>query len=245
METEDTSWLGKHIPGTRLKRRDFLRLSSLALLAACNASPGDKTTPTLQKSQRFNDWVQGGVFSNTRLSEEIAESDLTPESGFRVNGKDRGHPNIDIANWRLEIAGLVEHPGVYTLEDIKKFPKTVMNTKHVCVEGWSMNPKWGGTQLALVLEAAGASKDAKYLYAECWDGYYVPYDMPSARHPQTLLCYEAYNKPLSPDHGAPLRIVMPVKLGYKSAKWLKRLTVTNKKPGGYWEDQGYDWFGGL
>ena len=69
--------------------------------------------------------------------------------------------------------------------------------------------------------------------------------MPSVLHPQTLLSYEAYGSPLTLEHGAPLRIVMPVKLGYKSAKWISKIVVTNEKPGGYWEDQGYDWFAGL
>ncbi len=228
-----------------IKRRDFLGLASLAVLASCNAEPGDKTLPALQSGQKFNDAVQGAVFSKSKLAKEYGPAETTPESGFRVNGKDDGPPKFDVPNWHLEIAGLVAHPGIYTLDVLKTFPKKVMTTKHVCVEGWSMNPKWGGTLLSLVLRAAGVDENAKYLSAECWDDYYVPYDMESVMHPQTLLCYEAYSKPLSLDHGGPVRIVMPTKLGYKSAKWLKKLTVTNEKPGGYWEDQGYDWFAGL
>ena len=229
-----------------LERRTFLKVAALGVLAAgCNAAPGDTTSKLLGASQRFNDWVQGAMFSRARLVPEFAESELTPLSGFRVNGKDDDAPKFDKAAWRLEVKGLVKTPGVFTIEQIRSMPKKVQNTKHICVEGWSINPKWGGTVLAGLLAAVGADPDAKYLYAECADGYYVPYDMPSALHPQTLLCYEAYNAPLSLDHGAPLRIVMPTKLGYKSAKWLTKLTVTNEKPGGYWEDQGYDWYAGI
>jgi DMSO/TMAO reductase YedYZ molybdopterin-dependent catalytic subunit len=108
-----------------------------------------------------------------------------------------------------------------------------------------MIPKWGGTPLRDFLRSVGVNEKAKYVLAECGDDYFTSYDMPSAIHVQTLLCYEAYNKPLTIPHGAPMRIVMPTKLGYKSAKWVSKITVTNQKPGGYWEDQGYDWFAGI
>ena len=144
---------------------------------------------------------------------------LTPEDGFRINGKDEEDPDIDLENWTLSVEGMVKSPGVYTLQQITAMPKRVMNTRHCCVEGWSMIPKWGGTPLRGFLEFVGADPQAKYLSVQCGDDYYTAYDMPSALHPQTLLCYEAYGKPLSLEHGAPVRIVMPTKLGYKSAKW--------------------------
>jgi DMSO/TMAO reductase YedYZ molybdopterin-dependent catalytic subunit len=143
------------------------------------------------------------------------------------------------------VSGLVDKPGEYTLAQIAALPRKVMNTKHCCVEGWSMNVKWAGTPLKDFLEYVGADMGAGFVYLECADGYYTTYDMPSAVHPQTLLCYEAYGKPLALGHGAPVRITIPTKLGYKSAKWIKTLVVSNGKTGGYWEDQGYDWFAGL
>ena len=108
-----------------------------------------------------------------------------------------------------------------------------------------MVPRWGGTPLREFLRRAGADASAQYVYLECADDYMTTLDMPSALHPQTLLCYEAYDKPLTLPHGAPVRIVIPTKLGYKNAKWLTKLVVTNDKTGGYWEDQGYDWFAGI
>ena len=108
-----------------------------------------------------------------------------------------------------------------------------------------MIPRWGGTPLRDFLKFVGADMNANYVSVKCGDDYYTGYDMPSALHPQTLLCYEAYNKPLTLEHGAPVRITMPTKLGYKSAKWISSLEVTNTKPGGYWEDQGYEWFAGI
>jgi DMSO/TMAO reductase YedYZ molybdopterin-dependent catalytic subunit len=229
----------------RLTRRDLLKFSPLVLLAACDIAPEGKTESFLHSVQSFNDWVQAKVFSPSKLAPEFSDSDLTPEGGFRVNGKDDDQPDIDLENWTLSIEGMVKKPGSYTLQQITAMPKRVMNTRHCCVEGWSMIPKWGGTPLRGVLESVGADPHAKYLSVQCGDDYYTAYDMPSALHPQTILCYEAYGKPLSLEHGAPVRIVMPTKLGYKSAKWINKLIVTNDKPGGYWEDQGYDWFAGI
>ncbi len=229
----------------RLTRRDLLKFSPLVLLAACDVAPEGKTESFLRSVQSFNDWVQSKVFSPSKLAPEFSDADMTPEEGFRVNGKDEEDPDIDLENWSLSIEGMVKRPGIYTLQQITSMPKRVMNTRHCCVEGWSMIPKWGGTPLKGFLEFVGADPEAKYLSVQCGDDYYTAYDMPSAVHSQTLLCYEAYGKPLSLEHGAPLRIVMPTKLGYKSAKWISKLVVTNEKPGGYWEDQGYDWFAGI
>jgi DMSO/TMAO reductase YedYZ molybdopterin-dependent catalytic subunit len=227
------------------RRRNLLKLTPFVLLAGCDATPEGKTESFLRAFQKINDWVQARMFDPGKLAREYADSELTPEEGFRVNGKDITYPEVDPALWRLRVEGLVSSPGSYTLESIMALPKYVMNTRHYCVEGWSMVPRWGGTPLGDFLRLVGADTTAKYVGVESADDYATSYDMPSALHRQTLLCYEAYNKPLSLSHGAPLRIVLPTKLGYKSAKWVRKIVVTNEKPGGYWEDQGYDWFAGV
>jgi DMSO/TMAO reductase YedYZ molybdopterin-dependent catalytic subunit len=224
-------------------RRKLLRLTPLAFLAGCDMTPGTVAEPFLLSFQRFNDWVQSKVFDPEKLAPEFADSELTPEEGFRVNGLDP--PDVDIENWTLTVSGLVKKPGEFTIDQISSLPKQVKNLRHCCVEGWSMIPKWGGTVMKDFLLSVGADMNAKYVSVRCGDDYYTSYDMPSILHPQTLLAYEAYNKPLTVEHGAPLRIVMPTKLGYKSAKWINELVVTNEKTGGYWEDLGYDWFAGL
>jgi DMSO/TMAO reductase YedYZ molybdopterin-dependent catalytic subunit len=228
-----------------VRRRDVLKLTPLLMLAGCDVSPSGRTESALRAVQRFNDWVQAKIFDPDRMAPEYSLAEVTPESGFRVNGKDDEPPEIDLTTWSLVVEGMVTRPGAYTMEQIRSLPRYVMNTRHCCVEGWSMIPRWGGTPLRDFLDLVGADKRARYLAVECGDDYSTSYDMPSARHRQTLLCYEAYDKPLTPDHGAPLRIVMPTKLGYKSAKWIQKLVVTDEKPGGYWEDQGYDWFAGI
>jgi len=226
-------------------RRRVLKAAPLLLLAGCDISPSGRTETLLKKFQSLNDWMQAKVFDPARLAPEYADEEVTAEEAFRVNGYDTDEPEIDIPNWKLAVSGLVAKPGEYALPQIAALSKRVMNTRHCCVEGWSMIPKWGGTPLGAFLKSLGVDTSARYVKVDCGDDYYTSYDMPSVLHPQTLLCYEAYGKPLSLQHGAPVRIVMPTKLGYKSAKWVSRLVVTNEKPGGYWEDQGYDWFAGL
>ena len=228
-----------------LARRKLLKLSPLLLLAGCDYSAGGKTELLLQSFQRFNDWVQGKVFDRDKLAPEYSNDQLTPEEEFRVNNYDTDEPDIDLEKWTLTIDGLVSKPGEYSLEQIMSLPKQVKNLRHCCVEGWSMIPQWGGTRMRDLMQLAGADPNARYVTVECGDDYTTSWDLPSALHPQTLLAYEAYGKPLSLQHGAPVRVVMPTKLGYKSAKWIMKVTVTNDKPGGYWEDQGYDWFAGL
>ena len=233
------------MPVHSLSRRQLLKLSPVLLLAGCDSAPEGKTESFLRAFQGFNDWMQSKVFSPERLALEYSDNELTPEGGFRVNGKDAEAPDIQLDNWAVTVEGLVDRPGSYAIETILRLPKRVMNTRHCCVEGWSMIPRWGGTPLRGLLELAGVQPDAKYIAVESADDYATSYDMPSALHAQTLVCYEAYGKPLSIEHGAPVRIVMPTKLGYKSAKWVRKIVVTNEKPGGFWEDQGYDWFAGI
>lgn len=238
--TKGKLWLSDPI-----SRRKIIKLSPLVLLAGCDLTPSGSTESFLRSFQKFNDWVQSKVFDPNKLAPEYAETELTGEDDFRVNNYDTDTPPIDIPNWSLTVEGLVSKPGEYTMVQIASLPRRVMNTRHCCVEGWSMIPRWGGTPLRDFLKFVGADMNAQYISVKCGDDYYTGYDMPSALHPQTLLCYEAYNKPLTLEHGAPVRITMPTKLGYKSAKWISALEVTNTKPGGYWEDQGYDWFAGL
>ncbi len=224
----------------------FILFFSAFTLLSCDATPDGKTEAILKKFQSTNDALKQQIFNPKKLSPRIADKDLTPESKYRENSYDTDRPASDTSeNWRLEVRGLVKYPGFYSLDQIKTLGMTVENAKHVCVEGWSQNVKWGGTQLYRFLDWIGADPKGKYIYVECADKYYESYDIESARHEQTLLCYQAYNKPLTLERGAPCRIVMPTKLGYKSAKWITKLIVTDKKPGGYWEDQGYDWHAGM
>lgn len=124
-------------------------------------------------------------------------------------------------------------------------PQASQITRHICIEGWSQIGQWSGIPLRVFLERVGADLNSRYVAFKCFDGYSTSIDMASALHPQTILALDFDSKPLEPQWGAPLRLRIPTKLGFKSAKNLEAIEVTNVFPGGYWEQQGYDWFAGV
>src|SRR3954469_25577320 len=230
----------------RLNRREVLKLTPLVLLGAF-AIP-KLQHKLLEKGVALSDWASNAYFSKSRLARTFNDSDVVPFQKFPYNGYDVLDPEVDLESWSLTVEGLVKHPGEYELAKIQALPKIVQNTRHVCVEGWDAIGNFGGARVSDFLHSIGADTTAKFVEVECADDYYESLDMASMLQPQSLLCYEMYGKPLDRGHGAPLRLQMPTKLGYKQAKYLTTLRVTNVlKPDrrGYWEDQGYAWHGGL
>jgi len=230
----------------RLNRRELLKLAPVVALGAFAVSKWQQ--PLLDEGSAFSDWAAGKLFGRHRLAQTFSNNEVAPLSHFPYNYYDVVAPDFDPATWTLTVEGLVQRPGEYKLEQITSFPKVVQNTRHVCVEGWDVIGNFGGTRASDFLRAIGADLSARYLEAECLDDYYESIDMETILHPQTLFCYEMYGQPLAPGHGAPLRLQMPTKLGYKQAKYLHTIRVTNvlkRGARGYWEDQGYDWYGGL
>ncbi|HEY9828926.1 MAG TPA: molybdopterin-dependent oxidoreductase [Stenomitos sp.] len=156
-------------------------------------------------------------------------------------------PQIDPRQFRLTINGEVDVPLQLSMAELQALPFTSMVIRHVCVEGWSAIVQWGGVRLSQLLAMARPKAGARYVYFKSADGYYESWDMASALHPQTLMAYRRNGEPLSIDNGAPLRLAAPIKLGYKQSKWVTHITVTSKLAAqkGYWEDLGYEWFGGI
>ncbi|MFY9531178.1 MAG: molybdopterin-dependent oxidoreductase [Candidatus Acidiferrales bacterium] len=227
-----------------LSRRELLKLSPL-LLAGAFVVPKFRD-PLLEAGVRFSDWASAGWFRRNHLAPTYADSALTPLDRFYVNTYDVDDPGVDLDKWTLTVTGDVDRPGRYTLAEIQSLPKLTQNTRHVCVEGWDVIGRFGGARVSDFLQLAGASLNAKFLYFECADDYYESLDMASALHPQSLLCYEMYDRPLTREHGAPLRLCVPTKIGYKQAKYLTSLRVTDVVPkAGYWEDQDYPAYYGL
>jgi len=230
----------------RMNRRELLKLAPLVAIGAF-AIP-KLQEPLLKGGLGFSDWVAGKYFSRHRLAHEYSNSDVAPFAEFPYNYYDVADPGVDLDRWTLTVQGLVQRPGEYKLQQIQSLPKVVQNTRHVCVEGWEVVGNFGGTRASDFLRLVGADLSARFLEVECIDEYYESIDMATILHPQTLFCYEMYGQPLDRGHGAPLRLQMPTKLGYKQAKYLDTVRVTNVLKGGmrgYWEDQGYDWYGGL
>jgi len=230
----------------RMNRRELLKLVPVLALGAF-AVPKLRE-PLLNEGLHLSDWASEKLFGRQRLAQTFRDSDVVAFERFPYNYYDVADPGGDLEKWTLTVEGLVQRPGDYKLSQIQAFPKVTQNTRHVCVEGWDVIGNFGGTRASDFLRSIGADTSARFLEAECVDGYYESIDMETVLHPQTLFCYEMYGKPLDRGHGAPLRLQMPTKLGYKQAKYLDTIRVTNvlrADKRGYWEDQGYDWYGGL
>lgn len=209
-----------------------------------NASARDRI---VGGGQELADRISAVAFQPAHLAPVFADRDVTPFERYPLNSYLVDDPDVDLDGWRLSVSGLVQRPGDYTLDALAQLPRIVQNTKHVCVEGWDVIGNFGGVRIADFLAHVGAVAGARFLEVRCYDDYYESIDMESARHPQSLLCDEMYGAPLSRGHGAPLRLMMPVKLGYKQAKYVTSIQVTSVLAGrrGYWEDLGYGWYGGL
>jgi DMSO/TMAO reductase YedYZ molybdopterin-dependent catalytic subunit len=228
----------------RITRRELLKLSPVVALGAFAVPSLQK--PLLNAGLGFSDWASRMLFRMGHLAPTFADSELTPFEKFPINDYDVDDPEIDLDRWTLTVSGAIRKPGDYTLADIRRLPRIAQNTRHVCVEGWDVIGRFTGARLSDFLNLIGADTTARYVYVECADDYYEAIDMATALHPQSLLCYDMYDRPLTREHGAPLRLTIPTKIGYKQAKYLTALKVTNVlQKLGYWEDQGYLEFYGL
>ncbi len=241
-----------HRTQARLVERRFalkgaLSLGTVALLGGCNV--GDLSTHegidrVLWTMLRFDDRVQAWLFNRRRLAATFPPSEITRPARFNAFYPEYQVQTVDPATWRLEIGGLVADRRPLSLADFRGMRQESQITRHICIEGWSYIGQWSGVPLADVLKRVGADPRARYVGFKCFDGYWTSIDMPSALQPQTILTLDFDGTPLDPPFGAPLRLRVPTKLGFKSPKYLSALYVTNQNPGGYWEKQGYNWFSG-
>ncbi|HVE21330.1 MAG TPA: molybdopterin-dependent oxidoreductase [Acidocella sp.] len=232
----------------RLRRRGFLRnalsLGGLTLLTGCDLATHSGVDAALEAIMRFDDRVQAALFSRQRLAATYEASAITRPyrfNAFYAEWQVRPVPD----NWALAVSGQVADRRPWTLPALMALPQQGQITRHICIEGWSQIGQWSGVPLHVFLRRVGADLRARYVSFTCFDGYSTSLDMESALHPQTLLALDFVNQPLAPQWGAPLRLRIPTKLGFKSAKNLQAIEVTNKDPGGYWENQGYDQFAGV
>ncbi len=228
----------------KLNRRELLKLAPVLALGAFAIPKFQESL--LNAGLATSDWISSKMFRSGHLATTFSDADLTPFNKFPINGYDVADPGVDFDTWSLTVSGAVQKPGDYKLAAFQALPKVRQNTRHVCVEGWDVIGRFGGVRLSDFLQSIGADTSARFVYVECADDYYESLDMETALHPQTLLCYEMYDQPLTREHGAPLRLTIPTKVGYKQAKYLTDLKVTNVlQRAGYWEDQGYPNYYGL
>ena len=232
----------------QLSRRQFLQrslsLGGLSLLTGCNISDQASVDAALATVSRFNDRVQGWLFDPSRLAPTYPDSMITRPFPFNAYYGENEVEQVDGDAWRLELSGLVANKKPWSLPQLRALPQRTQVTRHICVEGWSAIGKWGGVPFAHFLDLVGADKTAKYIGFKCADDYFTSIDMATALHPQTIMALSWDGQPLPPKYGYPMKLRMPTKLGYKNPKHIQAIFVTNTYPGGYWEDQGYNWFGG-
>ena len=224
-------------------------------------------------SRRLEDGVPWPLRNGLSASDEVwrdfyRKGKLAPEfpraraRTIRVNG-DIGmdDKDFDASKWKLHVEGLADQDatGEFSLAQIKALPHVTMTTELKCIEGWATVVNWGGARLRDFIEkyppatSSGDPLDLKRNPGDLPDfvgletpggGYYVGLEREAALHPQTLLCYEMDGKPLTLAHGAPLRLVTPLKYGIKHLKRIGTLRYVAERPADYWAEQGYDYYAG-
>jgi DMSO/TMAO reductase YedYZ molybdopterin-dependent catalytic subunit len=217
------------MPSRRLFGKRIVTLGGLAMLS---------------RVSHLNDTVQGWLFDPNRLAPTYTEAQITRPFPFNAFYGIDEVPIVDGSDFRLKVSGLVQNTKTWSLPELYALPQAEQITRHICVEGWSAIGRWGGTPFSEFLKQVGADTSAKYVGFRCADDYYESIDMPTALHSQTLLTFTFDGQQLPPKYGYPMKLRMPTKLGYKNPKHIMEIFVTNKFPGGYWVDQGYNWFGG-
>lgn len=255
-----------------LTRRRFLSgaaLASTATLSGCfdelaNRDSGIRNVLETANSLTYR--AQRLLLGSDDLAREYAMSEIRQPQrpNGSTNPRDADYRRLvgeNFAGYRLTVSGLVERPLELSLDEIRAMPKRTQITRHDCVEGWSCIAQWTGLPLALLLDQVKVKPNARFVLLECFDTmesgpsgpirYYESIDLRDARHPQTILAYGLNGQPLPVSNGAPLRIRVERQLGYKMAKYIRALVLTDDLStygggnGGYWEDRGYEWFAGI
>ena len=236
----------------RNDRREFLRAAGLAFAAAaldaCNSEGPRAAAPLLRFAERKNAGVEQALFRHRSVN--------VAKSGAKLAGRD--FPMYYVSQdlpvwdekargaWTLEVSGAVRTPLRLTLAELAAMPSVTQRVDHFCVEGWTAVAEWTGVRVSELARLAGLTADAGFVdFRSFDDDYHESWDLASAMHPQTLVAYGMDHRYLSPAHGAPARVHSPVKLGYKNTKYLTKIVFLPERNGGYWSDQGYEWYGGV
>ena len=249
------------------RRRFLFRAATLVggvLLAGCDRlSRSAWFTRMLAVAESMNLAARSATSTRISMAQEFGAADLSPS--FRSNGTARPSSSdyqrlasADFADYHLEVGGQVHKPLSLSMADLRALPERTQITRHDCVEGWSAIAKWHGARLSALLARAQPLPSAKYVVFHCADSldddgtpYYESIDMEDAYHEQTILAYDLNDEKLPVKNGAPLRLRVERQLGYKMAKYVMRLELVDSLAnvgggnGGYWEDQGYQWYAGI
>ena len=202
----------------------------------------------LRSVLNFNERVVRRVlYDNSHLAKTFPAQEV---GKLRVNGKAGLREPLNLAQWSVDLLKVGEKQASSRLtmaEITSALPRIEETIEFKCIEGWSAVTQFAGARFSdFTARFAAGSEKAPYVRMATPDGeYYVGLDMPGAMHPQTLLAWEMNGAPLTEEHGAPLRLVIPVKYGVKNIKRIGRIEFAEQRPGDYWAEQGYDWYAGL
>ena len=250
----------------RRSRRAFLTAAGAGALGALGLAwvytrgqEGELPWP-LRTVHRANERLWHSLYDPSRTGETPPSP--PPGTLSRVNGDIGLDDDIDPSEWRLTVAtpGVSRPPAALTLERLRRMPQTETTELFKCIEGWSEPIAYKGVRFSDFLTETGtgtrdgspwapgkpAASLFRYVGLETPDGnYYVSLDMESMLNPKTLLALEINGAPLTDEHGAPLRLITPVKYGIKSLKRIGRIFFADERPRDYWAEEGYDWYSGL
>jgi DMSO/TMAO reductase YedYZ molybdopterin-dependent catalytic subunit len=232
-----------------IDRRNVLRgtlsLGALTLLSGCDVTEEAPVQDFLRMVSAWNDRVQTTIFRRDHLAPTFSPAQVVKPPRFNAYYDVADVKRIDGANWQLELAGRIEDKRPWSAQRIYELPEQEIIIRHICVEGWDYIGQWSGPNLKNFLERVGADLTAKYLYFHCNDDYTESIDMATALHPQTILATCYANETIADPFGYPLRLRTSTKLGYKNAKWIRAIEVTNAFTETFWSKQGFNWFAGI
>lgn len=233
----------------KIDRRKILRgavsLGALSFLTGCDVTNQHAVQSALRTVSEWNDAAQGLIFRPNHLAPTFSEADVVKPPRFNAYYDVDEIKPVDGANWKLELAGLIEDKRPWTAQQIYALPEQEMIIRHICIEGWDYIGQWSGVNLRQFLERVGADLKAKYIAFKCADDYTESLDMATALHPQTMLATKYAREPITDPFGYPLRLRTATKIGFKNAKWVTAIEVTNTYPSSYWADRGFNWFSGI
>jgi DMSO/TMAO reductase YedYZ molybdopterin-dependent catalytic subunit len=232
-----------------INRRNVLRgtlsLGALTLLSGCDVTEEAPVQTVLRTVSAWNDRVQGALFRPDHLAPTFSPAQVVKPPRFNAYYDVEDVKPIDGATWRLELSGRIADKRPWSARQIYDLPAQDIIIRHICVEGWDYIGQWSGPNLKNFLQRIGADLSAKYVYFHCNDDFTESIDMATALHPQTILATRYANETIADPFGYPLRLRTSTKLGYKNAKWIRAIEVTNTFTETFWSKQGFNWFAGI
>ena len=225
--------------------RGALSLGALTLLTGCDVSEEDHVQKGLRAVSSWNDAVQATIFRPDHLAPTFSPAEVVKPPRFNAYFDIEDVKPIDGATWKLELVGLVNDKRPWTAQQIYQLPEQELIIRHICVEGWDYIGQWSGPNLRMFLERIGADLTAKYVAFKCADTYSGSIDMATALHPQTILATKYAGDVLADPFGFPLRLRTSTKIGFKNAKWITAMEVTNNYVDTYYGKEGFNWFSGI